>query len=418
MIDFKCSVCGKQYRIKDDAAGKQGKCSQCGEIFRVPFVTSKAQHPTTPPAPPPAATTDFDLPFKIALGTVGAGLFFLAISPFFRWVNIGLGGITGIAGDGRILFAFTIVAIILFGAATFYQKWFDGVVLSISLMATLVVFWMGGLIWKLGASFRDLDNPFAAMLGMGPGAGLYLGLIGGLLSTGALGYVAYRRLEPRHCTHYYYIIQASGVALGVVVLIFSGERLTDQDANVGRPSPFSPGQDRLTDEIERLHQRLMSQKTDVLANFTIEQAQFVVDTDGFLPERIVELAVRNGTGRTVSRAYFHGVLFTPGREMPWVDEEFNYSITGGLEPGESAKWRLSPNRFGPWGNAPTDRDDLALIVRVVQLDGADGESFTGEYFRESDADRLEELLDEVEYENETEVRQALSNYNAWRANRD
>src|SRR4051812_23509211 len=37
MIDFKCSVCHRNLRIRDDAAaGKRGKCPHCGATVLVP----------------------------------------------------------------------------------------------------------------------------------------------------------------------------------------------------------------------------------------------------------------------------------------------------------------------------------------------------------------------------------------------
>ena len=61
---------------------------------------------------------------------------------------------------------------------------------------------------------------------------------------------------------------------------------------------------------------------------------------------IIELTVRNNTGHPVSRAYFEGVLSTPGRSVPWIKDSFNYQISGGLEPNEESTWRLAPNKIG------------------------------------------------------------------------
>ncbi len=36
MIEFKCSECGKKLKVAGDAAGKRGKCPQCGAMLRVP----------------------------------------------------------------------------------------------------------------------------------------------------------------------------------------------------------------------------------------------------------------------------------------------------------------------------------------------------------------------------------------------
>lgn len=57
MIEFKCSQCGKQLKVKDNAAGKKGKCPQCGATLLVPqpeMVTLEAAEPsrsTPPPSP-------------------------------------------------------------------------------------------------------------------------------------------------------------------------------------------------------------------------------------------------------------------------------------------------------------------------------------------------------------------------------
>lgn len=36
MIEFACMHCGKQFKVKDEAAGKKGKCPQCGNMVEVP----------------------------------------------------------------------------------------------------------------------------------------------------------------------------------------------------------------------------------------------------------------------------------------------------------------------------------------------------------------------------------------------
>lgn len=36
MISFSCPDCGKAFTVKDELAGKKGKCAGCGQTFRVP----------------------------------------------------------------------------------------------------------------------------------------------------------------------------------------------------------------------------------------------------------------------------------------------------------------------------------------------------------------------------------------------
>ena len=103
----------------------------------------------------------------------------------------------------------------------------------------------------------------------------------------------------------------------------------------------------------------------------LKSAVYHRDSD-FMSELHIELHVRNDTGRPISRAYFHAVAVSPGRSIPWVEDDFNYEIPGGLEPRESAAWTLVPNMFGEWSNLPRDRNDIQLRVDVVRLNDANG----------------------------------------------
>lgn len=149
-------------------------------------------------------------------------------------------------------------------------------------------------------------------------------------------------------------------------------------------------------EIKVLRTKLESESPDILSKFVVERSNLGQTNSGFIRENSIELAVRNNTGKAISRVCFQAILLTPGREVPWVDSGVNYEISGGLESGESVEWSLRPNMFGEWAKAPTDRADMILIVRPVQLNGADGKSLTGERFTEADEKRLRELLDSVQ----------------------
>lgn len=106
---------------------------------------------------------------------------------------------------------------------------------------------------------------------------------------------------------------------------------------------------------------------------------------------IIEITVKNGTSAAVSRAYFEGTLASPDRSVPWHKDTFNYSISGGLEPGEKAAWNLEPNMFSDWGNIEAPADAV-FTVTVERIDGANGEPlYSTTSFSEHDAKRLVEL---------------------------
>lgn len=89
--------------------------------------------------------------------------------------------------------------------------------------------------------------------------------------------------------------------------------------------------------------------------------------------------------------YFKAKLTSPGRSIPWVEADFNYTIPGGLEPKETATWKLSPNMFSEWAKAPNDRTDLVLVTELVRLNGADGKSLYDSAFSERKQKRVEVL---------------------------
>ncbi len=132
---------------------------------------------------------------------------------------------------------------------------------------------------------------------------------------------------------------------------------------------------------------------EVLSGFVVDSARFSLEPQpyGSRSQPMIELSVTNGMDVAVARAYFRGVVATPGRAVPWIEEEFNYSIPGGLEAGESATWTLAPNMFSDWGTVDVP-DDAVMTATVVDLDGADGESVVGDVaFTERDAERLQQL---------------------------
>lgn len=130
-----------------------------------------------------------------------------------------------------------------------------------------------------------------------------------------------------------------------------------------------------------------------LKKFEVQKSRFYKQAQeySFRDQPIIELTVSNGTGVAVSRAYFRGAISSPGRSVPWLVDDFNYSISGGIEPGETKSWRLAPNQFSDWGKVEPPKDAL-FTVEVVQLDGADGKTLFGSgEFTERDAVRLDSL---------------------------
>lgn len=157
--------------------------------------------------------------------------------------------------------------------------------------------------------------------------------------------------------------------------------------------------ERAIKEIEELikERDAATAATTELAKFEVLRSRFYKERNyfGSLEPRIL-LRVRNGTKYPVSRAYFEGKITSPGRSVPWLEEEFNHSISGGLEPGEEAEWVLRPNQFSDWGTVDAP-PEAGLIVAVTRLDGPDGEAvLSTQGFTKDDQARLAALQKEYQ----------------------
>jgi hypothetical protein len=133
----------------------------------------------------------------------------------------------------------------------------------------------------------------------------------------------------------------------------------------------------------------------MLSKFEVIKSQFYVRKKGtyyITKEPIIELTVKNGTDKAISRAYFTGTLVSPERTIPWIKDDFNYEISGGLESGEVVTWYLAPNMFSDWGEVDVPKDAI-LNTEVTQLDGPNGDAlYSINNFGETEQKRLEELL--------------------------
>jgi len=128
-----------------------------------------------------------------------------------------------------------------------------------------------------------------------------------------------------------------------------------------------------------------------LAGITISEAKCGWSKSSFRSQPVIEFRIKNATGKALTRIYFHEKVTTPGRTVPWIDEDFNYTIQGGLESGEEKHLRLAPNRFGPWGCDELEkRDDLVYTLTVMNAEDASGTKLV-EDFGKYEEDRLADL---------------------------
>lgn len=133
-----------------------------------------------------------------------------------------------------------------------------------------------------------------------------------------------------------------------------------------------------------------------LKRFAVLSSELIMEERKYGRDQpIIKMTIRNGTPYPVARGYFRGVVSSPGRAVPWLEETFSYEIPGGVQPTEEKTWRLAPNSYSDWGRVEVPADAV-LKVSVEQLDGADGEPiYSARAFSERDERRLANLRDEL-----------------------
>lgn len=113
--------------------------------------------------------------------------------------------------------------------------------------------------------------------------------------------------------------------------------------------------------------KLANDAAEQLAKLEVTSAKYRKVKREYGEERpVLEISVKNGTAKALSRVSFLGRLVSTGRAVPWLEEPIDYSIPGGLEPGESATWSLGPNPFSEWGSVEAP-PDVELKLEVARL---------------------------------------------------
>lgn len=212
-------------------AGFKVKSNQTNRFKKAKTITAKTKRKPSQgqsKANNPIAT-QFERPVLISYWIAGAGLLLLAISPLFKWVNFGSGGMIGIAGDGKIVLGISIALIAAFVAVFIKRLWITVTFFVIQAWGIVVLFWMGTLFYRISTVTTTIQenmdgNMFAGAFSMmlSPGAGLYIALLGGSITAGAAGYFLVKLgLSPQRF-RLFYASQAMSVFIGIMFALFLG----------------------------------------------------------------------------------------------------------------------------------------------------------------------------------------------------
>ena len=134
---------------------------------------------------------------------------------------------------------------------------------------------------------------------------------------------------------------------------------------------------------------------ELLAQIEITKSHFTFEKLGFLEQPTISLTIANKSTIPIKRIFVHGKLQTPGRSVPWVERDFNYEITGGLEPQETQNLELNPNTFSDWGNVPRDAVRGAVLnLTLIAFEDAAGKRY-GDDATKTLVDKIQTLQDKI-----------------------
>jgi hypothetical protein len=303
-------------------------------------------------------------------------------------MTFGAGGVTGLAGDGKILLAITVLAAAVYCAAIVKRKWLTPILLSVQAWGTIAVFWMGALIWKVDSLLDSpdiQDNPFAAMFSsmlISPGTGLYLGLIGGITIAGALGFLAVSLLRTVGNSRPFYATQGFACTLGILLAFFVGLDRPSTSADNTPRSPFenSVGDDDATDEERQREQGRQAR----VKNAYISQHMELYDVtakymDSLLDGKIpgVLFKIRNNGDKSLTRVEVT-VYFKDASGNILAEEDFlpvlvsEYSFSGDNKPLKAGYvWQMESRKFYSAKSVPSEWHEGSINAAITDIEFAD-----------------------------------------------
>lgn len=133
----------------------------------------------------------------------------------------------------------------------------------------------------------------------------------------------------------------------------------------------------------------------VIKAFEILDAQFYYQKTNGKDLPMIGLAVYNDTPYIITHIYLRAKVSSPGRVLPWFDEEFNFPVPDGVPKGEMAEWELMTDPAAGWDAIPK-RDDLSISLKVVKLVADGGQEITAYELPAEQNEYLDVLRQQIE----------------------
>ncbi len=108
-----------------------------------------------------------------------------------------------------------------------------------------------------------------------------------------------------------------------------------------------------------------------LASFRFMVARVFKRHKNFLDWPVIEIKVDNGFEHTVSLVRFRAALLRPDDVQPWLLEEIDHVVFGGMAPGQRDVWRIEPEQRD-WIQLIDPHPELSFSLEVTRLQALGG----------------------------------------------
>jgi hypothetical protein len=110
-----------------------------------------------------------------------------------------------------------------------------------------------------------------------------------------------------------------------------------------------------------------------ISNQNFAFREFELQKYGGLQWPIISFNISNKGRVAIRQVYMRALLKAPGRAVPFADNNIDYSIPGGLAPGESKHVALDADTVGDWSSVTKEIARKAvLFLTVTAVEDAGG----------------------------------------------